>query len=248
MKHWLLVLFSCVMIQTAVAVEIDDLTFVTEEYPPVNFQQDGRLQGISVDMLEAMLIHLNAEARREDIQYLPWARGYEMVQRLPNTVLFATTRTDAREKLFKWVGPIVLSRNVLLARRDSELSVSSIDDLNGQALQIAVIREDVAEQLLLEYGTEPDLVRWVASNDSAARMLHAGRIDLWAYGEDVALWRMRELGYETEEFEVVHVLDESPLYYALHPDTPDEIVNSLQGALDQLRESGEVEKILARYR
>jgi len=248
MKRWLLLLCSCLIVQAAVAVDIDDLTFVTEEYPPVNFQQDGRLQGISVDMLEAMLISVNAESRREDIQYLPWARGYEMLQRVPNTVLFATTRTDAREQLFKWVGPIVLSRNVLLARRDSDISVSSIDELNELDLQVAVIREDVAEQLLLEFGTEPKLIRWVASNDSAARMLHAGRIDLWAYGEDVALWRIRELGFPKEAFKVVYVLDESPLYYALHLDTPDEIVSTLQGALDQLRESGEAERILAHYR
>jgi len=29
-----------------------DLTYITEQYPPYNYQDDGKLQGISVDLLE----------------------------------------------------------------------------------------------------------------------------------------------------------------------------------------------------
>jgi polar amino acid transport system substrate-binding protein len=31
-----------------------DLTYITEQYPPYNFERDGRLQGISIDLLEMM--------------------------------------------------------------------------------------------------------------------------------------------------------------------------------------------------
>ena len=29
-----------------------DLTYITEQFPPYNYQEDGKLQGISVDLLE----------------------------------------------------------------------------------------------------------------------------------------------------------------------------------------------------
>lgn len=38
------------------------------------------------------------------IQVVPWARGYQMVQRTPGTGLFATIRSAQREADFKWVG------------------------------------------------------------------------------------------------------------------------------------------------
>jgi len=31
-----------------------DLTYITEQFPPYNFKEDGELQGFSIDLLEAM--------------------------------------------------------------------------------------------------------------------------------------------------------------------------------------------------
>ena len=36
---------------SATAASVDDIVFVTENYPPFNFEKDGDLQGVSVDTL-----------------------------------------------------------------------------------------------------------------------------------------------------------------------------------------------------
>ena len=99
------------------AQTVDDLTFITEDYPPFNFERDGKRQGIAVDALAEMLALAGARKTRADIKVWPWARGYETALKEKNTVLFSTTRTEAREGLFKWVGPIMPSRIVLVAKK-----------------------------------------------------------------------------------------------------------------------------------
>lgn len=78
------------------------------------------------------------------------------------------------------------------------------------------------------------------------RKLAAGRVDAWAYEENVAYWLLNSEGHNTDGFEVVDVLSESELYYAFHPDTPDQVVDSLQKAIDALSQK-ERKAILDEY-
>ncbi|EPC02015.1 hypothetical protein L861_20395 [Litchfieldella anticariensis FP35 = DSM 16096] len=245
MKKWSW-LAACLLYATTAAADLDELVFITEEYPPYNFKRNGELQGISVDILSAIFAVTNTGLTRDDIHVLPWARGYETALSQPNTVLFSTTRTQAREHLFKWVGPIARDRVTLIARRDRHITIDSIMDLNTSDYQIAVIREDIGAQRLSEANVDPERVLPAISNTSALRMLNHGRVDLWAYSEDVAFWIMEENGLKVSNFESIYTLSESYLYFALHPSTDDRLVDAMQAALNSLREQGTIDDIMRR--
>ena len=95
-----------------------NLTLLTEEYPPYNFRQEGKLTGFAVDLMVLMLEKLDSGIGRDDIKLLPWARGYQIVKTKKNSVLFAMSRTPSRETVFKWVGPIESNKISLMARQD----------------------------------------------------------------------------------------------------------------------------------
>ncbi|HJW56185.1 MAG TPA: ABC transporter substrate-binding protein [Burkholderiaceae bacterium] len=231
------------------AQTIDNLSFITEEYPPFNFEKDGKRQGISVDTLVEMLSLVGSRKTRDDIKLWPWARGYETALKEKNTVLFATVRTNAREHLFKWVGPIMPSRIVLVAPKSRNIIIGSIEDLNRSQYKIGVVREDVAEQLLLKLGVKPDRIFRATSGMNVAKMLQAGHIDMWAYGSPVILWNMKELGYATSDYEEVYTLSNSEsYYYAFHKNVDDKIIAQFQQALDYLKKSGKFDEIMVRYR
>ena len=59
---------------------------------------------------------------------MPWAQGYTMAQRQPNVALYSTTRTESRENLFKWVGPLATMKWVFFAKAGSGIKISSLDD------------------------------------------------------------------------------------------------------------------------
>ncbi|NGO90469.1 MAG: transporter substrate-binding domain-containing protein [Halomonas sp.] len=210
------------------------LTFITEEYPPYNYLQAGEIKGTAVDLLEAMLAHTSSPLKRDSIRYFPWVRGYEIALNRPNTVLFSTTRTSSREARFHWVGPIARDRVVLLAAEGSPLRMASLDDAMEQGLSVAVIREDIGAQSLLEAGYPEQLIRPAIDSRSALHMLLHQRVDLWAYSEDVAHWIAEQEGYHADVVTPVHTLSESYLYFALNKETDPLLVAQLQQALERV--------------
>lgn len=219
-------------------VALERLTYYTEDYPPFNYGLGGKLEGYSVELLEAIFSEAGVELDRNDVRLVPWARGYYAALNQPNTVLFSTTRTPARESLFQWVGPISPDRVVLLAHRDHQKPLHDLADLSDHQRHVVVIRDDIGAQRLLEEGVPEDRLHYAINNSSALAMLAAGRIDYWAYGESVAQWLMEQQGFDVADFVPLYTLNEAELYFALHPETEEELVQRMQSALDSVRAKG----------
>ena len=62
------------------AQTINDFRLMTEEYPPYNFTENGVVKGICVDVLAEVLKDMGSSKTAKDIEVLPWARGYSIVQ------------------------------------------------------------------------------------------------------------------------------------------------------------------------
>ena len=214
-----------------------DIRYLTEDYPPYNFEEAGEMRGISVDLLR--LIWAEMGVPEQPIRLFPWARGYRMVQDRPGTVLFAMSRTEEREDLFRWVCPITVNRQVLVARADRDIRIESLED--AKAYQIGTILEDVADNLLTEAGFER--LQQVRSFDINLRKLDAGRIDLLAYGET----SFRQQVENPENYAVVYVLRELQACYAFHRDTPETLVAEFQRTLDGIVARGDHGALVERY-
>lgn len=226
-----LLLFGC-----GLQVSADEqLSYFTEAYPPYNYSESNILRGIAVDLLVLASQQTAQPVQRSQIRLMPWARSYRTVLKTPNSVLFSTTRTAEREKLFKWAGPIVSSRVVLLGKKSSGISINAAADL--QHYRIGSIRDDVGEQLVRGLGVQDSQLNLAANADALVHQLQAGRIDLWASNETVAHWFLRNSGLNSDKFESVYLLQEGELWYAFNPQVSDERVQQLQKAIDKIRQT-----------
>ncbi len=228
-----------------------DLTYITEQFPPYNYQEDGKLQGISVDLLEKAWERMDANLNRSVVQLLPWKEGYQETLNTNNTVLFSTARFPQREQLFKWAGPIGPIRNVLLAKKDKNMSIAAPQDL--KKYRIGAINDDSAVQMLLDKGMmKEDLVLETASRP-IIEMLQNGSIDAWAYGDVAGIWLIRESGANASDFKVAYEFGQTDYYYAFNREVPDSLVQSFQEAIDYMRinrdDNGvsDYERILSNY-
>ncbi|MEI2760747.1 transporter substrate-binding domain-containing protein [Methanothrix soehngenii] len=110
------------VIQTTSA---EDLTYITEQYPPYTFQKDGKLQGISVDLLERIWQKMGVDLNRSIILLLPWTEGYQRT--LSEKIIpFSLQRPGfPRESSYSsgW-GLLPLGRDVLLAKRDKNVTIA----------------------------------------------------------------------------------------------------------------------------
>ncbi|PTS85620.1 amino acid ABC transporter substrate-binding protein [Pseudomonas sp. HMWF032] len=224
----------------------ESLDFITEEFPPYNYTESGIAKGITVDILLEAAAIAGLPIGRRDIRSLPWARGYQMARKGPGVLLFSMARTDERGPQFKWVGPIMPSRIVLLARKDRQLQIKQPAELS--AYRIGVIRDDASHQLLNKMGISDNQLQISASAIQLANLLHNSRIDLWAYNETTAYWFIRNLDMHSHDFAPVHVLKESAMYYAFSLDTDAVQLTRLQNGLNALKKQPRYQEILDSYK
>lgn len=227
------------------AQELNSLNFVTEAYPPYNFKEKGSLQGIAVDLLTSASEKAGKPVSAKDIRVLPWPRAYKMAEQGPGVVLFSTTRTEQREASFQWVGPISPTRVVLLTKKGSGVKIQSADDIKKYT--IGAILDDIGEQLVKAAGVPNGKIKRIPKAQNLAKMLNGGRIQAWAYEENVARWFLKQQGYSNDDFETAYVLKESELYYTFSKDVEKDVVDQLQKAIDDVKSSGDYDKIKAKY-
>jgi polar amino acid transport system substrate-binding protein len=246
------VLLSLLIPSATAADRAKDPVYITEQFPPFNYQEDGTLQGISVDLLEKMLGHVNTTLNSSEIKLLPWDQGYQMALQDNNTVIFSTGRIPEREALFKWVGPISSIKVVLFALDEKHIKINSPGDL--RALKIGVVKDSAEGPLVIKAGANPSNLVERNNTTELIDMLKAGTIDAWAYPDLVGVWLADKAGLNASEYEVVYQLTkETPLYYAFNKNTSDSTIKVFQEALNQTKKGKETdgisdfEKVLYRY-
>jgi len=223
----------------------DTLTIYTENYPPFNYEEIGEAQGLSVDLLLEMFVRTGIEKERHDIVVAPWSTGFAAVRDNPNTILFSTVRTAARENEFKWVGPIATSRIVLVARQDSDIDVK--DGLDFNKYRYGIVQNSSGDEALKEGHVDASNLVYLNSPLSAAHMLARGRVDAWAFERIVSFWVLQKLGYRAQDFKVVHAFEKRQYYFAFNKKTDPALLAKLQTALDEIRRDGTMTSIVDGY-
>ncbi|PAU55608.1 amino acid ABC transporter substrate-binding protein [Pseudomonas sp. PIC25] len=221
------------------------VVLLTENFPPFNmavddknFARDEGIDGISADIVREMF-------KRAGINYtlslrFPWDRLYRLTLEKPNYGLFSTTFTPEREPLFKWVGPLGSTSWVLVAGPDSKINVNSLEE--AAKFKIGAYKNNAVTQHL----ESKNIPMVVALRDQEnARKLAKGQIDLWATDDPAGRYMARQEGISG--LRIVMTFNKAELYLALNKDTPDEVVQRLQKALDELRAEGFVDDITKNY-
>ncbi|WP_033946334.1 substrate-binding periplasmic protein, partial [Pseudomonas aeruginosa] len=221
------------------------MVLLTENFPPYNmaingknFAQEDNIDGIAVDIVREMF-------KRAGIKYsltlrFPWDRIYKLALEKPGYGVFVTARLAEREDKFKWVGPIGPDDWVLLAKGDSPITLGSLDE--AKKYRIGAYKGDAIAEFLGKNGFEADLALRDQEN---AQKLVKGQIDLWASGDPAGRYLAKQEG--VTGLKTVLRFNSDQLYLALNCETPDEVVQKLQAALDGMRKEGFVEDILNSY-
>ena len=220
------------------AVELNELTYITESSASFNYIRDGKLQGPAVDLLLAASASIGSPIKRENILIQPWARGFRNAKKGPNTVLFSTIRTPEREGNFQWVGPIASESDVLIALKARQITISKPEDM--MAYITGAVRGDVGEEILQEVGVPLQSTVLLSHSTSLSMMLSAGRIDLWIFGEDG--WRETIVSSDLDpaNFEIIYRFPPKRYYFALSSDIEQQLVEKFQQAVDKVLVSNEL--------
>ncbi|AKB29980.1 cystine transporter subunit [Methanosarcina siciliae T4/M] len=210
------------------------LNYLTEEWAPFNYQEDGNVTGISVEILEAVFKNIGVNRSRADVRIVPLAEAFQMAQNNTSTVLFSIVRTPERESLYKWAGPFTRASFVLYAPVSSNITISSPEDIDRY--RIGAVRASIENDLLASQGVNESQIINGQTPEALFRMLEGGQIDLWATGDLAGRHQMLQTAADPNAYEIVYTLSENDFYYIFSKDVPDTLVSAFQQALDTVRD------------
>ncbi len=226
-----------------------NIKIYTEHYPPNNMKVAGKLTGSSVEILSAMFEQMKSDQKIEDIKITNWSRAYSVALKVPNSMVFSTTKTKAREDLFKWVGPISTTTLGVIALKSKKIIIKDISDFNKY--KIGAVLKDAAEQLLIERGVDKKNIQHLNGENAISlsfAKMEKGRIDMFAYNTNIALAGAKIAGFDVDKYEVIYQLAVGQLCFAFNKKTDDKIIQEWQEALDTLKKDGIYDKIMNKYK
>ncbi|MBN1971073.1 MAG: transporter substrate-binding domain-containing protein [Candidatus Delongbacteria bacterium] len=215
---------------------------VTEEYPPYNYSDKGKVTGISTEIIQEILLRTGIDYQ---LKVYPWARSYKMATEEPNTIIYSITYTEQRKPLFKWVGPLIPTTVDVFAKKSSMIKINGYDDLKNY--KIGVVKDDIGEQLLISNGVPASNLEEVAQPLLNLKKLAIDRVDMVSYEGNVVNWLLTNNDMTPSDYEKVYTLQEGQLYIGFEKNTPDDVINKCQAALDEMKKDGTYNKILQTY-
>jgi polar amino acid transport system substrate-binding protein len=218
------------------------LTLVTEENPPFNYTEQGKVVGLSTEIVVELGKRSGIPLQ---IQSMPWEKGYIVAQRDKETCIYSTVRLDNREQIFFWIGPIATNRWVLIGKSDFT-GVKIVED--ARKYRVGVVARDAKIEFLMSKGVT-DLREVSEDSLNPPRLVLSrddpNRIDLWAtsaYGARRTAGRAK-----VKDLKLVLTLHEVTLYLACGRNTSSQTVQALTQAFQRATKDGTLKRITGQY-
>ena len=219
-----------------------EISVVTEDWPPYNYKLNGKISGFGTEIVQAMLENTHI---KYSLALYPWARAYHKALNEKNVLIYTMARNDEREWLFKWIGPFA-SRHIDLykLKRQTDIVVNSLEE--AKKYKIGAVRDDATHLFLKNHGF--DNIYIVVREDQNIKMLFKDRIKLIAGNELALAYKLKQLDYQFDQLEKVWTLiDEGGYYIGISKGTPGNITIQLRNSFNQIKSDGTLERIRQKY-
>ncbi|WP_296270855.1 substrate-binding periplasmic protein [Pseudomonas sp. UBA6323] len=217
---------------------------ITEEWAPYNYAEGGQLTGMSTEIVRAIMALTGDEF---EIVLQPSMRTTRTLRTQPRTIMYSLFRTQEREPLYKWVGPIVEESIHPYQLANAPRPITSLEQLL-RAPRITTRHAGLVPSMLESMGFN-NLDKSAVESQQLYSMLLAGRTEVIVGDTDAGVaYYSRQLGIAPGMLRPIPIeLYRSSLYIAFSRDSDDALVAAWSEALEQLRRSGELARIQQHY-
>ncbi len=242
-KKMILELLSFLLIISISNLWAEELTVMTENWPPYNYLEKGTVTGFSTDIVKEIMKELNISS---EIIVLPGARGESYARTKKNHVLFSLFRTKAREAIYKWVGPLATEEVYFFKKKGNPIVIKNIDDVKKQGLRIASMHEGMIYNHLQSLGFKRFIRSYVVKE--SVKQLHKNQADLIALTPLGISYLLNELNLPLDSIVQTSIkLFQNDLYIVISKKTDNKIVQKWQNALDKIKSSDRYKQIYMNY-
>ena len=162
----------------------------SDNYPPfIYLNNDSTPTGIDVDIATEAFARIGYAVRFEIID---WEQKTNLVESGAIDCIWGCFSMDGREQLYRWVGPYMVSRQVVAVNADS--GIETLADLAGKTMMVQSTTKP--EEIFLG-GTDPRIPQFgelLSAEDRSVQyaMLNCGYVDAIAAHETAILQYMQD--------------------------------------------------------
>lgn len=248
--HLMIAGIACLFSFTGIKAQ--ELTILTEEYPPYQSQAGGKASGLSLEIAQELLKELKIEKK---IEFNPWARAWKRATTEKNIMLFSVMRNPERENMFHWIGPIVNVNNCLFSTDIKLSEEKSLADLKLKPYVIGTVRDDIFESFLISQKFPEKQIHRHNSHEGNYKMMLAGRLDFWAVDEVTAKSIARQSSADEKSkkelfkgFCMGSKDSNEGIYFVLSKNTDQTFSNKVKEAFSKIKSKNEYREIVQKYK
>lgn len=242
MKHWLFLFMTCAFL-LPLPVLAEQVVFLTDDYPPYDYLQDGKVVGIGADLVRMVCAELDITP---DIRMQTWQTAMRSVTEGHADAIFYLYKTPQREKiLFFPDEPLALPKSVIWSRKDNATRITALSDLKNRVVGLID-----GYTYSPEFDSNTEIIKKPFKDVRAlVNQLHSGRIEFAAAAEMPFLYlsKQEKLG---DTFQVAMVITHSPVYVAFSKAKGEKgavLAEKFANVLRSLRQQGVTEQLTKRY-
>lgn len=234
-------LTACGKMQTAAA--LPELTVGSDNYSPfIYLNNDSTPTGIDVDIATEAFARIGYAVRFEIID---WEQKTKLVESGAIDCIWGCFSMAGREQLYRWVGPYMVSRQVVAVNADS--SIETLADLAGKTMMVQSTTKP--EEIFLA-GTDPRIPQFgelLSTEDRSIQyaMLNCGYVDAIAAHEIAILQYMQDCNANFRILEEPLLVTGIGVAFALN-DTRG-LDEKLTETLAAMRADGTMKQIVGKY-
>jgi polar amino acid transport system substrate-binding protein len=164
-----------------------------------------------------------------------WSNGYQLALINPNFCLFTMDRTDIRENLFQWVGPIGTNTTWFYTKNGSDITITSIEDAKNLP-SICTVNSWFSTQYLQKLGFS-NLVT-DSYPDFLTEKLINGEVSAFVCSDVTFPDILKQAGYESHNVIPAISLMSSDFYIGFSNSTSKTIVDQWQSTFNAIKLDG----------
>ncbi len=214
----------------------------TEAYPPLTFMNNyGEISGFGADIVFEIM---NRNDIYEEVRLTTWSNAYEMALVNPNFCLFTMDRTEQRDPLFQWVGPIGTNETFFYTQAGSGITINSIEDaMNLDA--VGTVNSWYSDQRLRDLG----FTNLVSDGDPGVIVdwLMSGEVDAFVCSGITISDILQSQDFSYADVVPEFSLMSSDFYISFSTNTPEAIVNQWQSTFEDMEDDGTYDAIYNKW-
>ncbi len=242
--------FSAVVFLTLAAfsqVAADTLEIVTLQYPPYEYEENGKTKGIAVDLVRAAFKKIEQPV---SISVMPWIRALIMIEKGNVDAIFTAFKTPEREKFADYSKEVLMPQEVsLFALKDSKVTFDGdLSKLYGYL--VGMVRKVSYGKKFDDFARENKEVKLyvIKTGELNMNMLLIKRIDILISNRHGAYFILSNMGRTEEVEELKPVVESVPSYIAFSKKRNLAAVrDKFDKALAGIKAQGEYDRIIAEF-